>query len=187
MSFEDKISEICEIEAEMYLDYYNGEHTYEEFKENLKKQNKNIRDKGEYLLNDHSEKDIMTAITEQCKYYEKEPHWFGEDDESSYFSSGYYESNKSKKYPFHEKCGYTKSLLREYFKDIRTKKAKKLKTFEHVHKSRSFPELDEGVKETIAHYVRNQKSKRNKSKRKKENTKRKKSKLKKNKSKMKHN
>jgi len=187
MSFEDKISEICEIEAEMYLDYYNGEYTYEEFKGNLKKQDKNIIDKGEDLLNDHSEKDIMTAITEQCKYYKKEPQWFGEDDESSYFSSGYYESNKNKKYPFYEKCGHTKSLLREHFKDIRTKTAKKLKTFEHVHKKRGFSELDEGVKETISHYVRNQRGKRKKSKRKKKNTKRKKSKRKKNKSKLKHN
>ena len=100
MSFEDKISEICEIESEMYLDYYNGEYTYKEFLQNLKKQSKNITDKGEDLLNDHSEKDIMSAITEQCKYYKKEPQWFGEGDESSYFSSGYYETNKNKKYPF---------------------------------------------------------------------------------------
>ena len=58
-----------------------------------------------------------------------------------------------------------------------------LKTFEHVHKSRGFSELDEGVKETISHYVRNQRGKRKKSKRKK----RKKSKRKKNKSKLKYN
>jgi len=176
MSFEDKISEICEIEAEMYLDYYNGEYTYKEFLQNLKKQDKNITDKVSDLLDDHSEEDIMTAITEQCEFYKRGSQWFGEDDESSYFSSGYYESNKIKKYPDHEKCENTKSLLREYFKGIRTKKAKKLKTFEHVHKSRGFSELDEGVKETIAHYVRNRKGKRKKSKRKrkKKNTKRKK-------------
>lgn len=187
MSFEDKISEICEIEAEMYLDYYNGEYIYEEFLQNLKKQDKNITDKVSNLLEDHSEEDIMTAITEQCEFYKRGSQWFGEDDESSYFSSGYYESNKNDKYPSHEKCGYTKSLLSEYFKGMRTKTAKKLKTFEHVHKSRGFSELDEGVKETIAHYVRNRKGKRNKSnrkrnkskrKRKKKNTKRKKSKRK---------
>ena len=46
MSFEDKISKICEIEAEMYLDYYNGEYTYKIFLQNLKKQDKNIIDKA---------------------------------------------------------------------------------------------------------------------------------------------
>ena len=124
----------------------------------------------------------MTAITEQCEFYKKESQWFGEDDESSYFSSGYYESNKNDKYPSHEKCGYTKSLLSEYFKRIRTKTAKKLKSFQHAYNIRGLPELDEYVHKTIAHYVRNQKRKRKKSKRKKRNTRRKK-----NKSKLKHN
>lgn len=177
MSFEDKISEICEIEAEMYLDYYNGEYTYKGFIKNLKKQDKNIIDKVSDLLSEgYTENDIMSVIKKHCGFYREEPQWFGEDDESSYFSSGYYESNKNDKYPSHEKCGYTKSLLSEYFKGMRTKTAKKLKSFQHAYNIRGLPELDEGVKETVSHYVRNRKGKRNKSKRKrkKKNTKRKK-------------
>ena len=175
---EEKIAELCEIEVELYLDYYNGKYKFNEFTKKLEGNQKKIINKVYDLLEDgFDEKDILSAIKSQGEYYKESPEWFGEDDDTSNYPSEYFETNKSKKYPFHEKCGYTLSLVKRFFK---TRKAIKA---EHAYQKSKYNHLDDGMREIIYTHMRAMKKKKNKSKRKKhkkskrhKNTKRRKSK-----------
>lgn len=110
------VSDLCSIEVELYLDYYNGEYEIGEFKEKLESEKKNMRNIVYDLLEDgFNEEEILSEIKSLGAYYKKTPEFFGKDNDSSMYPSGYYESNKNKKYPFHEKCGHTLSLVKRFF------------------------------------------------------------------------
>lgn len=169
---EAKIAELCEIEVGLYLDYYNGKYKFNEFTKKLEKNQDKIINLGYDLLEDgYGEREILSAIKSQGEYYKKSPEWFGEDDDSSNYPSGYYESKKNKKYPFHEKCGYTLSLVKRFFK---TRKAIKA---EHAYQKSKYNNLDDGIREIIYKHMRamkKKKSKRKNTKNKQNNTKRRK-------------
>ena len=118
MSLKSIISELCEIEVGLYLDYYNGKiESYKEFIKKLESHKNDIIEKVYDLFDkDYTEKVIIAAIKEQGVFYKESPEWFGEDDDSSNYPSEYYESKKSNKYPFHERCGYSLSLVERFFK-----------------------------------------------------------------------
>ena len=161
---EAKIAELCEIEVELYLDYYNGKYKFNEFTKKLESEKKNIINKVYDLLEDgFNEKDILSAIKSQGEYYKESPEWFGEDDDTSNYPSEYFESSKSKKYSFHEKCGYTLSLVKRLFKVWKSIKAETALKDELA---------EEGIRELIVSHMKGMKKKKNKSKRK--NTKKKK-------------
>ena len=166
---EEKIYELCEIESMLYLDYYNGEYSYDSFKGLLKENQAKIINLVYNLLDEgYEEKDIISGIKRQGEFYKKSPEWFGKDDDSSNYPSGYYETNKNKKYPFHEKCGNTLSLIKEFFYERKVRKAELA-----FHKS-EYDHLDDGIREMIYTHMKAMENKKNKSKRKK--SKRKKSK-----------
>jgi hypothetical protein len=156
---EVKIAEICEIEAELYLDYYNKKYKFSEFNKKLESnQNKIINLVYDLLESGKEEKEILSAIKMQGEFYKESPEWFGEDDDSSNYPSGYFESSKSKKYPFHEKCGYTLSLVKKFFKARKSVKVE-LSLRDKLH--------EEGVRELIVSQIdasKNKKSKRKKNK-----------------------
>ena len=94
---EEKIAEICEIEAELYLDYYNKKYKFNEFIKKLEDNQKKIINLVYDLLESgKEEKEILSAIKMQGEFYKESPEYFGEDDESSNYPSGYIESSKSK-------------------------------------------------------------------------------------------
>ena len=109
------------------------------------------------------EKEILSAIKSQGEYYKESPEWFGEDDDSSNYPSGYYESNKNKKYPFNEKCGHTLSLVKRFFA---TRKARKA---EYAYQKSIFNNLDDGIRQEVYEIMRAMEKKKNKSRRKKNN------------------
>ena len=153
------VSELCEIEVGLYLDYYNGEYEIDEFNEKLEGNQKKIINLVYDLLEDgFDEKEIISAIKSQGEYYKISPEWFGEDDDSSNYPSGYYESKKNKKYPFHEKCGHTLSLVKKFFA---TRKARKA---EYAYQKSKYNNLDDGMREMIYNHMKSMK--KNKSKRK---------------------
>lgn len=164
---EAKIAELCEIEVELYLNYYDNKiNSYKEFTTKLESNQKKIINLVYDLLEDgYGEKEIISAIKSQGKYYKESPEWFGEDDDSSNYPSGYYESKKKKKYPFNEKCGYTLSLVKRFFK---TRKAIKA---EHAYQKSRYNNVDDGIRQKI---YENMKAMDKKKKRKKRKTKRKK-------------
>tara|TARA_Y100000389_G_scaffold199959_1_gene239407 strand:- start:489 stop:1016 length:528 start_codon:yes stop_codon:yes gene_type:complete len=156
---EGKIAEICEIEVGLYLDYYNGEYKFSEFNQKLDSNQKKIINLVYDLLEDgYDEKEILSAVKKQGEFYKESPEWFGEDDDSSNYPSEYFETNKSKKYPFHEKCGYTLSLVKRFFK---TRKAIKA---EHAYQKSKYNNLDDGMREMIYTHMKAMKKKKNKSK-----------------------
>lgn len=197
MSLRNLISELCEIEVGLYLDYYNDIiKSYKEFTEILESEKKNIikivydlldaiKAVQEFIeaeatrewmaeFKEKVDRAIIGGIKEQGEYYRETPEWFGKDEDgddgSAYYNvSGYYESTKNKKYPFHEKCGYTLSLVKRFFT---TRKAIRA---ELAYKKSAYNNLDEGMREMIYNHMRAMqknntkriKSKRNKSKRKK--------------------
>ena len=170
---EAKIAGICEIEAGLYLDYYNGKYEYEEFKVRLENSKEEIRDKIYDLLEEgYEEEGIIKAIKGQGEYYQGSPEWFSENDEITDFPSLYFETSKNKKYPHHERCGYTLSLIKRFFK---TRKAIKA---EHAYQKSKYNNLDDGMREIIYTHMRGMKKKK---KKKKINTNRKKSKRRKSK------
>ena len=156
---EVKIAGMCEIEAELYLDYYNGKYKFNEFNQKLESNQKKIINLVYDLLEDgYDEKDILPGIKRQGEFYKKSPEWFGEDDDSSNYPSDYFESSKSKKYPFHENCGYTLSLVKKFFKARKSVKVE-LSLRDKLH--------EEGVRELIVSQIdasKNKKSKRKKNK-----------------------
>lgn len=119
------ISELCGIEIGLYLDYYNDRiKSYKAFTKKLEREKKNIINKVYDLLEEgHDEKEIIPAIKSQVIFYKESPEYFGEDDDSSNYPSGYYETEKKKKYPFHERCGNTLSLVKRLFKARKSVKA----------------------------------------------------------------
>jgi len=157
---EAKIAELCEIEVELYLDYYNDEkQKYEEFNKKLdENQDKIINLVYDLLEDGFDEKKILSAIKSQGEYYKQSPEWFGEDDDSSNYPSGYYESNKNKKYPFNETCGRTLSLAKKLFK-----KRKSVKAELSLRDKLS----EEGIRELIMSHLMAMTKKKNKSRRKK--------------------
>ena len=167
MSLKSIISEICEIEVGLYLDYYNKKiESYKGFNQKLDSHKKYIIEKVYDLMEqDYTEKVIIAAIKEQGVFYKESPEWFGEDDDSSNYPSGYYESKKNKKYPFHEKCGYTLSLVKRFFK-----------TRKYIKAEISLKDelAEEGIRELILSHMRAMTKKK-----KKKNTKRRKNKSKK--------
>ena len=176
---EEKISAICEIEIELYLDYYDDKiKSYEEFTKKLDSNQKKIIDLVYDLLEeDYTEEEIISAIKLQGEFYKESPEYFGEDDDSSNYPSGYYETKKKKKYSFHERCGYTLSLVKRSFA---TRKAIKA---EYAYQKSIFNHVDDGIRQKIYENMKSMakkntkkkiKSERNKSKKRK--TKRKKSK-----------
>jgi hypothetical protein len=171
---EEKIYELCEIESMLYLDYYNGGYSYKEFTKKLEENQPEIIKLVYDLLDEgYEEKDIISGIKRQGEFYKKSPEWFGEDDDSSNYPSGYFESSKSKKYPFHEKCGNTLSLIKRFFY------ARKVSKVELAYQKSEYNHLDDGIREMIYNHMKSMKKKKNKTKRKK--SKRKKSKRKKSK------
>ena len=121
---EEKIYELCEIESMLYLDYYNGKYSYDSFKGLLGENKPKIINLVYDLLEDgYDEKDIISGIKRQGEFYKKSPEWFGKDDDSSNYPSGYYETNKNKKYPSHENCGSTLSLVKRFFATRKARKA----------------------------------------------------------------
>ena len=156
---EAKIVEICEIEVGLYLGYYNGEYKFREFNQKLESNQKKIINLVYDLLEEgYEDKEILSAIKSQGEFYKESPEWFGEDDDSSNYPSEYFETNKSKKYPFHEKCGYTLSLVKRFFK---TRKAIKA---EHAYQKSKYNNLDDGMREMIYTHMKAMKNKKNKSK-----------------------
>ena len=155
---EEKITDLCEIEVELYLDYYNGEYTFSEFTKKLEgNQKKIINLVYDLLESGKEEKEIISAIKSQGEYYKKTPEFFGKDNDTSMYPSEYFESNKSKKYPFHEKCGYTLSLVKRFFKTRKSIKA------ETALKDKI---EEEGIRKMILSHMRATKKKKKKSKRK---------------------
>ena len=165
MSLRKIISEICEYESVLYLDYYNGKiKSYKEFIKKLESHKKDIIEKVYDLLEqDYTEKVIIDAIKEQGVFYKESPEWFGKDDDSSNYPSEYYETNKNKKYPFNEKCGNTLSLVKRFFA---TKKSVKT---EYAYQKSKYNNVDDGIRERIYHHIKTRKSK---TKRKRKKTKR---------------
>jgi len=156
---EAKIAEICEIEVGLYLGYYKGEYKFSEFNQKLESNQKKIINLVYDLLEEgYEDKEILSAIKSQGEFYKESPEWFGEDDDSSNYPSEYFETNKSKKYPFHEKCGYTLSLVKRFFK---TRKAIKA---EHAYQKSKYNNLDDGMREMIYTHMKAMKKKKNKSK-----------------------
>ena len=155
---EVKIAELCDIEAGLYLDYYNDK--IKSYKEITKKLNSNqakiINLVYDLLEDGYDEKEIISAIKSQGEYYKGSPEWFGEDDDSSIYPSGYYESKKKKKYSFHEKCGNTLSLVKRFFKARKSVKAE-------LSLRDRLPE--EGVRELIVSHIDASKHKKSKRKR----------------------
>ena len=160
---EEKIIDLCEIEVELYLDYYNGEYTFSEFTKKLEgNQKKIINLVYDLLESGKEEKEILSAIKSQGEYYKKTPEFFGKDNDTSMYPSEYFETNKSKKYPFHEKCGYTLSPVKRFFKTRKSIKA------ETALKDKI---EEEGIRKMILSHMRgmkkkNTKRRKNKSKRK---------------------
>ena len=152
---EEKIAEICEIEAELYLDYYNKKYKFNEFTKKLEDNQKKIINLVYDLLESgKEEKEILSEIKMQGEFYKESPEYFGEDDDSSNYPSGYFESSKSKKYPFHEKSGYTLSLIKRFFK---TRKAIKA---EHAYQKSKYNNLDDGMREMIYTHMKAMKKKK---------------------------
>ena len=114
---EEKIAELCEIEVELYLDYYNDQiKSYKGFTEKLESEKKNmINILYDLLEYGYDEEEILSEVKSLGAYYKKSPEFFGKDNDDSMYPSGYYESKKKKKYPFHERCGYTLSLVKRFF------------------------------------------------------------------------
>ena len=173
---EAKIAELCEIEVGLYLDYYNGKiKSYKGYIEELESEKENIINVIYDLLEDgYDEKEILTEIKSQGGFYKESPEWFGEDDDSSNYPSEYYESEKTKKYPSHETCGYTLSLVKRFFTT-----RKSVKT-EYAYQKSRFNNVDDGIREKVYEIMKNMKSmkkktKRKKNKKKKKGTKRKRS------------
>lgn len=159
---EAKIAELCEIEVGLYLNYYDNKiNSYKEFTTKLESNQKKIINLVYDLLEiGKEEKDILSAIKSQGEYYKESPEWFGEDDDSSNYPSGYYESKKNKKYSFHEKCGHTLSLVKRFFA---TRKARKA---EYAYQKSIFNNVDDGIRQEVYEIMRAMKKKKNKSKRK---------------------
>ena len=165
-----KIAELCEIEVGLYLDYYNGEYKISEFNKKLESNQKGIINFLYDLLEDgHDEREILSEIKSQGEFYKESPEWFGEDDDSSNYPSGYYESEKTKKYPFHEKCGYTLSLVKRFFKARKSVKAEISLRDELA---------EEDIRESIVYHLKAMKKKKKNKKNKSKSNRRKKSKRK---------
>lgn len=160
---EEKITDLCEIEVELYLDYYNGEYGFSEFNQKLdSNQNKIINLVYDLLEDGFDEEKIISEIKSLGAYYKKTPEFFGKDNDTSMYPSGYFETNKNKKYPFHEKCGYTLSLVKRFFKTRKYIKAE-LSLRDKIE--------EEGIRKMILSHMRgmkkkNTKRRKNKSKRK---------------------
>ena len=170
---EEKIAELCEIEVNLYLDYYNDRiKSYKGFIEELESEKKNIINVIYDLLEeDYTEKEILSAIKSQGTFYKESPEYFGEDDDSSNYPSEYYETEKKEKYPSHENCGSTLSLVKRFFTT-----RKSVKT-EYAYQKSVFNNVDDGIREKvyeITKTMKTMKSMKKKTKRKKKKNKKKK-------------
>lgn len=165
---EVKIAGICDIEAELYLDYYNKKYKFSEFNQKLEENQPKIINLVYNLLEEgYEDKEILSAIKMQGEFYKESPEWFGEDDDTSNYPSEYFETKKSKKYSFHEKCGYTLSLIKRFFK---TRKAIKAEI------SLKDELAEEGIRELIISHMKAMKKKKNKNSKRSRKSKRRKSK-----------
>ena len=166
---EEKIAEICEIEAELYLDYYNKKYKFNEFTKKLEDNQKKIINLVYDLLERRKEeKEILSAVKKQGEFYKESPEYFGEDDDSSNYPSEYYETEKKEKYPSHENCGSTLSLVKRLFA---TRKARKA---EYAYQKSRFNNVDDGIREKVYEIMKTMKSMKKKTKRKKKKNKKKK-------------
>ena len=167
---EEKIAELCEIEVNLYLDYYNDRiKSYKGFIEELESEKKNIINViYDLLVEDYTEKEILSAIKSQGTFYKESPEWFGKDDDSSNYPSEYYETEKKEKYPSHENCGSTLSLVKRFFA---TRKARKA---EYAYQKSRFNNVDDGIREKVYEIMKTMKSMKKKTKRKKKKNKKKK-------------
>lgn len=154
------VSDLCEIEVELYLDYYNDQiKSYKAFTEKLESEKKNmINIVYDLLENGYDEEEILSEIKSLGAYYKKTPEFFGKDNDSSMYPSEYFETKKRKKYPFHERCEYTLSLVKRFFK---TRKA--IKT-EYAYQKSRFNNVDDGIREKIYENMRSKKKKKKKNK-----------------------
>ena len=83
-------------------------------------------------------------------------------------------SDEHKRVEYHKKFGWTLDILKEVDKLM---KSKKLRAYEHSHKSRGFPDMDEEIKNRISFYLRaSSKKKRKKTKKRRSKKKSKRSK-----------
>jgi len=162
------ISELCEIEIGFYLDYYNDRiKSYKEFTEKLESERKNIINKVYDLLEEnYNENEIISAIKSQGVFYKESPEYFGEDDDSSNYPSGYYETKKKNKYSFHERCGHTLTLVKKFFK---VKKSVKAEISLRDKLS------EEGIRELIVSHIDASKNKKSKHKKNKKSKRKKRS------------
>ena len=164
---EEKITDLCEIELELYLDYYNGEYTFSEFNQKLDSNQKKIINLVYDLLEDgFDEEEILSEIKSIGAYYKKTPEFFGEDNDTSMYPSGYFETKKRKKYPFHEKCGYTLSLVKRFFKTRKYIKAE-ISLKDKIE--------EEGIRKLVLSHMRGMKKEKKNTKRRKNKSKKKRS------------
>ncbi len=164
---EEKITDLCEIEVELYLDYYNGEYTFREFNQKLdSNQNKIINLVYDLMEDGFDEEEILSEIKSIGAYYKKTPEFFGKDNDTSMYPSGYFETKKRKKYPLHEKCGYTLSLVKRFFKTRKYIKAE-ISLKDKIE--------EEGIRKIILSHMRGMKKKKKNTKRRKNKSKKKRS------------
>lgn len=162
---EEKITDLCEIEVELYLDYYNGEYGFSEFNQKLdSNQNKIINLVYDLLEDGFDEEEILSEIKSLGAYYKKTPEFFGKDNDISMYPSGYFETKKRKKYPFHEKCGYTLSLVKRFFKTRKYIKAE-ISLKDKIE--------EEGIRKLVLSHMRGMKKEKKNTKRRKNKSKRK--------------
>jgi len=163
---EEKIAELCEIEVELYLDYYNNQiKSYKAFTEKLEREKKNmINIVYDLLENGYDEEEILSEIKSLGAYYKKTPEFFGKDNDSSMYPSEYYETKKRKKYPFHERCGYTLSLVKRFFKTRKYIKAE-ISLKDKIE--------EEGIRKLVLSHMRGMKKEKKNTKRRKNKSKRK--------------
>ena len=90
------VSDLCEIEVELYLDYYNNQvKSYKAFTEKLESEKKNMINIVYDLLEEgFDEEEILSEIKSLGAYYRKSPEYFGEDNDTSMYPSEYFETKK---------------------------------------------------------------------------------------------
>ena len=114
---EEKITDLCEIEVELYLDYYNGEYGFSEFNQKLdSNQNKIINLVYDLLEEGFDEEKIISEIKSLGAYYKKTPEFFGKDNDTSMYPSGYFETIKIRNILSMRNVGIHYRLLKDFLK-----------------------------------------------------------------------
>jgi len=168
------LKSILQYETEAFEEYYESELDKDwllgDLNDHKDKVEKRFR---ELLMTGMSSKEIKKLIQDINKEYLDDviegQYWFVE---LQYHANKDIASKEHDRVEYHKRFGWTLDILKEVDKLM---KSKKLRVYEHSHKSRGFPDIDEEIKEKISLYLRasSKKSKRKrKSKRKKSKKKR---------------